>query len=473
MNAFSAEYIKKGAGGEWITDPFVEMATGFSYDTRKLNPGNIFLALKTEKADGHLYLKDAYSKGAIAAVVEKPDRSIPFPQLVVKDVLAAFQKLALYHRNNFEGNVYGITGSCGKTTSKDWLSQLLGVNETCSTIVNENNLLGVPVTLMRMDSTVHQHAVIEAGMNIKGEMEQIAKTLVPDICLVTNVYPVHLEWVGGIEDIAYEKALLAKATRKEGGIIFPYGCFEYKAFRDLLNKNITVLLNHNETCALNDLKKEQICIYKVDRPFKERAVITLQYKGKDELYEVPFMSKGKLANAALVILTAREGGVEPEVIQGRIAGWKMAEYRGEWVRDGDQNYFVDCYNANPVAMVDAIEYFNEVTAGEKNRLYVLGCMGELGLQSKKYHYTTGQRLGIGENDQVLVIGKDAESFAEGIRESGVSPDAITCLSDKELARERINNFKGSIFLKGSKVYRLWELVPALQKQKDQKPCLVI
>lgn len=473
MKPFSAEYLRIGTGGRWETD-FKGIANGFCYDTRKLKGGEIFLALKTEKADGHAYLKEAYEQGACGAIVERADGAVPMPQLVVKDVLAAFQKLAQYHRRNFKGIAYGITGSCGKTTSKDWLTELVGAKETCATIINENNLLGVPMTLMRMDDRLHKQAVIEAGMNIKGEMEALSRMIEPDITVIMNVYPVHLEWVGEVEDIAYEKAFLARFTRKDGKIIIPYACLEYEAFRGLLDKRLIVLMNKDEVDSIKEgLKEDQICYSRIERKSKEKVILELDYKGKKEIYDVPFMSKGRLNNAALVILTVREGGIQPEMIQERIQGWKMAEFRGEWLRHEGQTYFIDCYNANPVAMMDAVEYFKEMAMNENRRLYVLGCMGELGARTKEYHYGTGKELRIAKNDHVFVIGKDAESFAFGIRDSGVDENQILCFNHKEEARERVQAFKGSIFLKGSKKYRLWELLPKLNEKENKQPCLVI
>jgi len=193
MPTFAPEKMAAWTGGHWTRIPGGALG-GFTQDTRQLAAGQVFVAVKTAMRDGHDFLGEALKRGATAALVGREVAGAKLPQLVVDDPLAAFQLIAREHRREFHGTVVGVTGSVGKTSTKDLLALLLGGPEAVlATAGNLNNHLGVPLTLTRLDSAVHRAAVIEAGISEPGEMAPLAEMIEPDHSVVTLVGPAHLQ----------------------------------------------------------------------------------------------------------------------------------------------------------------------------------------------------------------------------------------------------------------------------------------
>ncbi|MBR1843808.1 MAG: UDP-N-acetylmuramoyl-tripeptide--D-alanyl-D-alanine ligase, partial [Opitutales bacterium] len=180
--------------GVWSKVPQAPVE-GFCFDTRKLTKNACFLALKTATNDGHLYVKTARDCGASAAIVEHFIEDFDLPQLRVENTLSAFQSIARAYRQILPTKIIALTGSAGKTSAKELLSLLLG-EETFKSHENLNNTLGVPFSLTQIDGSVHKIAVLEAGISEKGEMDTLASMLQPDVSILINVEPVHLEHFG-------------------------------------------------------------------------------------------------------------------------------------------------------------------------------------------------------------------------------------------------------------------------------------
>jgi len=457
MYAFDSQQLAHDTNGKWIGNEYPNKISGFSYDTRTLNPGDLFLALKGESRDGHEYLDLAFKKAASAAIVEQFNPNIPLPQLKVPDTLKAFQQIARSHRERCKGLVFGVTGSCGKTTTKDLLTHLLGQN-THSTFINNNNLLGVPLTLTGLDPIKHDYAVIEAGTNMIGEMECLASMIIPDISIITNVYPVHLQGLGPLDNIAHEKSFLAKATKEDGYVLFPSSCLQFKPFL-LLGDKARVLAYEGEKLAF---AQNQIIFYRIEENPDSTIsiIITLPDSRLADAYIVPMLSDGVLSNIALAISSCLLAGIEVSQIKEHLKLWTPSQHRGQIYHSGKQIYYADCYNANPVAMKDALNIFQKRFNSSYDHLYILGCMGELGDDASKYHYELGVSLKLKSKDQILLLGEHAKDYERGLKDAGNKPSQIICLQNKENAFDYLNRFEGAIFLKGSKPYALWELLPS-------------
>ncbi|PWU07669.1 MAG: hypothetical protein C5B43_00025 [Verrucomicrobia bacterium] len=471
MQIFDPLELEKMSNGIWTNGKLPEEIRGFAFDTRELKKGDLFLALKGDIRDGHDYLDEAMRVGAVGAIVEKVDLNRNFPQLQVSNVLEAFQNIARKHREEFGGKIIGITGSCGKTTTKDLVSLLLG-EESYKTFLNHNNLLGVPMTLMGLDNDLHKFGVIEAGMNIRGEMECLVSMIRPDISIITNIFPVHLEGVGEIKDIAREKAYLAEGTKQGGIVLFPKSCLEYEEFRSLGSK-VRVLAKKEE--VIEDLLENQIIRYEIEEDLDDVITIHLELPDFAKIYsfDLPMVSEGVIINVMLAISTALLLGVQPEEIRERLLNWVPSKYRGEIYQSGKQIYYADCYNANPASMLDALGVFQKRFKNFGRYLYVLGCMGELSDKAELYHYQVGKSLKLRDEDSVLLLGRDAPHYFLGLKDAGNDFSQIICLQNKEKAFEYLNGFEGAVFLKGSKPYALWELLPkeaALQKSRKIITC---
>ncbi len=447
MPTFAAEKLATWTGGSWSPFPGPGAAlTGFNQDTRTLSAGQVFVALKTEKRDGHDFLGEAKARGAAAALVSHPVAGESLPQLIVADPLAAFQRIAREHRLEFHGTVVGVTGSVGKTSTKDLLGLLLGgTPSVLATAGNLNNYIGIPLTLTRLEPAVHQFAVIEAGINTPGEMQPLAEMIEPDHAVVTLVAPAHLEKLGSLEGVAAEKVTLLRNVRGGGLQVFPVSCWAHPVFQSLANPLILVPENEGMTRVTGRTVKFNV----FHRP--DRSEVRLDGKRTFVLRRV---SAGMAQNAALALALASELGVTDADLQSRLTNWQPSKWRGELRQSGQATVYCDFYNANPASMGDAIDAFNGTVRADESRLYVIGCMEELGAQSAEYHRLLGRTMHLRRGDHLYVIGGQAAALREGLLENGNDPAQVDVLTDLAPVRERLAGFKGAVFLKGSRRYQL-------------------
>lgn len=445
----------------------------------------MFVALKTEKRDGHDFLPVAAQAAAAAALVSQPRADVAIPQLVVRDPLAAFQAIAREHRRAFQRPVIGISGSAGKTSTKDLLALLLGgvscgvtateenavrephsdfaletprrvevgatlTGRVLATEGNLNNHLGVPLTLTRIDADRHEFAVIEAGISAPGEMGMLAAMIEPDLSLITLIAAAHTAELGGLDGVAREKARLSKATRPGGLALFSRETAGYSAFRELGVPTLVV--------GRVEAEPTSIPFGAVTYVLTQRAMETAVSVALPEQRPLPFtfrrVSDGMAQNAVLAIVASLQLGVSADLIQRRLREWKPAKLRGEIRRDGGRLLYLDCYNANPAAMLDALQVFRAIAPEDQPRLLVLGCMEELGPDAPTYHRQLGERLGLRSGDQAFVIGTWAEDVHAGARSAGVAVGQVQVAESAAAITAVVAAWGGSVFVKGSRRYRL-------------------
>src|SRR5258708_5510845 len=445
MPTFAAEKLATWTGGSWNRLPGGAIE-GFNQDTRTLNAGQVFVALKTGKRDGHDFLGEAQTRGATAALVGRAVSDATLPQLVVADPLAAFQRIAREHRREFHGPVVGVTGSVGKTSTKDLLALLLGGSpDVLATEGNLNNHIGVPLTLTRLEPAVHRAAVVEAGISEPGEMAVLAGVVEPDHSGVTLIAPAHLEKLGALEGVALEKSRLPAANHPGGVAVFPVSCWAFESFHTLANPLVLVPENEGMTKVAGRSVKFNV----FHRP--ERTEVSFDGRRRFILRRV---SAGMAQNAALALALASELGVGDAALQSRLEGWQPSKWRGEMRTSGEATVYCDFYNANPASMTDAIDVFNSTVPADLPRLYVLGCMEELGPDSAIYHRQLGRTLHLRRGDFLFTLGPQAGALREGLLENGNDPAQVAVLNGLAPVRERLAGFKGAVFLKGSRRYQL-------------------
>jgi UDP-N-acetylmuramoyl-tripeptide--D-alanyl-D-alanine ligase len=423
-------------------------------DSRRLEPGQAFVALKTERRDGHDFLGDALLSGACAAVVARPVPAVGLAQLVVADPLAALQAVARRHRMGFRGTVVGITGSAGKTSTKEILALLLGGEESgvLATEANLNNQIGVALTICRLDPSRHRLAVIEAGISAPGEMRPLASIIEPDIALVTLVGPAHLAELGGLEGVAREKAVLAASVRSGGVCIYPSSCEAYAAFQGLASSGSVVV--------------EAVADLGASAQAAGRIPFTVSHSGEHTTVAVAYgppppvvatlgrVTDGMAQNAAMAICAALRIGVPRDEIRRRLLSWRSSPLRGEWRVSEGRRLYLDCYNANPASMADALAAFNAVAPRGEPRLLVLGCMEELGSEAERYHVELGRSLRLRSGDRVAAIGSLAGAIRQGAIEAGNRADQIEVAESVGPLSARLSAFRGSVFVKGSRRHEL-------------------
>lgn len=447
MPVFSASFLAAATSGRWTREPAADTpVTGFTMDSRQLEPGQCFVALRTSKRDGHDYLAAAREAGAAAALVSTPDATLALPQLVVADPLKAFQQIATAHRQTFTGPVIGVTGSAGKTSTKELLALLLSAvpGDVLATPGNLNNQIGVPLTLTRLDTAAHRFAVIEAGIGDRGEMAVLADMIRPDHAIVTLIGPAHLATIGTLEDVAREKSRLPAAVPEGGLRIFGVGCLNYHEFRSFSSPGVLVapgIVNVGD---------------------ETRITIAPNLTGSSRPEELTFVcrrvSQGMAHNAALALTTALWLGVTVEQAQERLSRWQPAALRGEQVTDHAGRWvYIDCYNANPASMLDALDAFVSTSPEDRPRLFLVGGMEELGSVAQEYHQRLGEALRqlLRPEDSALVL---ADAALARVVAQAAFPRSVRPADNLGVLRERLEAHSGSVFIKGSRRYQLESLL---------------
>lgn len=448
MPTFTPAFLASAAQGRWTREPSAAApVTGFSVDSRHLERGQCFVALKTAKRDGHDFLAAASAAGAAAALVSAPDPKLDLPQLVVADPLAAFQAIAAAHRRAFAGPVIGVTGSAGKTSTKELLALLLSSapGDVLATQGNLNNYLGVPLTLTRLDPARHKFAVIEAGIGAPGEMSALAGMIRPDHAIVTFIGPAHLTALGSLEGVAREKALLPAAVPPGGLRVFTAGCLNYHAFRAFAEPGLVVApeVSHDAKGT-----RVEIALGDADAPAPLMRAFTCRR-----------LSEGMARNAALALTVALRLGVSPDDAQRRLQAWQPAALRGEHVSDHAGRWlYVDCYNANPASMLDALDAFIAMAPADQPRLFLIGGMQELGVHALDYHRRLGEALkqALRPVDLAMILA-DVE-FARAVVLGSGGSRAVVAADSLAALRDRLDAHRGSVFIKGSRRYQLESLL---------------
>ncbi|PHX79785.1 MAG: UDP-N-acetylmuramoylalanyl-D-glutamate--2,6-diaminopimelate ligase [Opitutia bacterium] len=448
MPTFSTADLATWSEGRWTTAPRAAVM-GFGTDTRALCPGDVFVAVRTERRDGHDFLGAARSQGAACALVERPVAD-DLPQLVVDDSLAALRRLAARWRANFPGRVIGITGSVGKTSTKELLAALLGA-EAFVTEANLNNLIGVPLMLLRVDPARHRFAVIEAGMSVPGELGVSAAIIRPDIAIVTNVEPVHLEGVGSLAGIAREKATLVAELAPGGRAIIPAALLDWPEFEAQASRCVAVQFEGEAAPAVAPARLVRASFLTDARG--QRSLVL-----DNEVFPLASISDGLARNAALALVAALEAGRPSVELAALTAKWMPPAGRGSVHVEGERTFYVDCYNSSPASLLDSARAFDRVSRGSATpRLFVLGGMAELGPASAQLHRECGAQLPLRAGDQVVGFGGDAAALLQGIAFPGAETAVVASIVE---AAACVAAHRGYVFLKGSRAFALERCLPA-------------
>jgi UDP-N-acetylmuramoyl-tripeptide--D-alanyl-D-alanine ligase len=447
MPTFSSADLAAWADGRWTAAPRAAL-TGFGTDTRALRAGDVFVAVRTERRDGHDFLGAARAQGAACALVGRPVDA-DLPQLVVDDPLAALRRVAARWRADFPGPVIGVTGSVGKTSTKEMLAALLGA-EAFVTEANLNNTIGVPLMLLRVEPSVHRFAVIEAGMSLPGELAISAAVLRPDIALVTNVAPVHLEGVGSLAGVAREKAALVAALAPGGRAIIPAALLDWPDFAAHAGRCVAVQFEGEAAPAVAPARLVRAA-FLVDARGQRSLVLD------GEVFPLAPISDGLARNAALALVAARAVGRPAEALAAVTAKWMPPAGRGSVHVEGDRTFYVDCYNSSPASLLDSARAFDRLSrASAAPRLFVLGGMAELGPTSAQLHRDCGAQLPLRSGDHVVAFGGESAALLQGVALPGVELSAAASVED---AAARVAAHRGFVFLKGSRSFALERCLP--------------
>ena len=392
------------------------LVLGYSIDSRTIRPGELFFAVKGERMDGHDFVAQALGKGAAAAVVRK-DQLARYPViaglLAVDDTLDALQKLATAVRRWWGKPLVGITGSTGKTTTKDAIAHVLSQRfRVLKSQGNFNNHFGLPLMLLQLEPE-HEIAVIEMGMSHAGEIAALAKIAQPEIGVVTNVAPVHLEFFDSVADIARAKYELI-ASLPAGGTAILNADDEYVSQfgRDFHGK---VVLYGMKSSA--DVRAEN-----VEPRGAAGSEFDLVVGGCREHATLAMVGVHNIYNALAAVTVGLDRGLTPSEAGGALATLAPPDKRGEVVQLGNITVINDCYNSNPKALDAMVDTLAAMPA--KRRIVVAGEMLELGPAGEEMHRRSGQHMAGQKIDWLVGVRGLAKPMVEAARAAGIRAEFV-------------------------------------------------
>ncbi len=353
------------------------LVRGVSIDSRQISPGDLFAALPGSRSDGVSYVDDALAGGAVAALV--PQGAAGPGRIEVDDVLDALSVIAREVRNRSRARVVGITGSTGKTSTKDILASLLSPHaELVASLQNQNNELGVPLTLLRIDAGT-EVAVVEMAMRAVGEIAHLAAIARPDIGVITGIGPVHLELLGSVERVAAAKAELLSALPEDGLAIVPHG-------EPLLAPHLAELRCPVVTFGDDPAADVRLVSF---RRLDGGGEAEIALRGRTLFLPVSFASQHNAVNLTAAVAVYDALGLPLDGVAEGSRSVRFSRWRGEEIPlPGGGLLIADCYNANPTSMRAALVHLSDA-AGERRRVAVLGDMAELGAGADGFHRQIG------------------------------------------------------------------------------------
>jgi UDP-N-acetylmuramoyl-tripeptide--D-alanyl-D-alanine ligase len=419
-----AEFLS--ASGEFDSGLF---ARAYSIDSRTIEAGQLFFAVKGERFDGHDFVEQALQKGAVAAVVRKdslPRYAHKTQLLAVDDTLLALQRLALAVRRLWGKPVVGVTGSAGKTTTKEAIAHVLSKRfRVLKSEGNFNNHFGLPLMLLKLEPE-HEIAVIEMGMSHAGEIAALAKIAEPEIGVVTNVAPVHLEFFDSIAGIARAKYELIASLPSHGTAVLNMDDEYVSQFgRDFKGKVLTYGLRPGVDVRAENISSDGVhgsAFEVIAEGFRQRAALSL-------------VGTHNIHNALAAVAVALDRGMSPSEAVNALASLSPGDKRGQVVKVGNITVINDCYNSNPKAleaMVNAL-----VSMPAKRRIVVAGEMLELGPAAEELHRKSGQHIAEKKIDALIGVRGLAEPMVASAKHGGIEAEfAVTPQEAGEwLARE--------------------------------------
>lgn len=402
-------------GGDWQGATEGARFTGAVCDSRLVQPGHLFVALRGERTDGHLYLEDAQHRGASLLLVERQHPALQaaaftVPRIEVGSSLQALFDLAAWHRDKFDIPFVAVTGSNGKTTTKEMIAAVLGSRfETFKTPGNLNSGIGVPLALFGL-SPRHEVAVCELGMSSPHEIDRLGGLTRPRCAVFTNIAPVHLETLHTLEDVAKAKFELLAHLSDDGLAVF---C----ADDPILKRRALELGDRSRTYGLEegaDLRGFDVRVEKDGVRFRTDGGLDVA---------LPLFGRHNVYNALAALSVARLFGVETLDAVAALSVMEPAPHRSRILELGTLTLIDDVYNANPRAMAAALESYS-VYPVRARRVAVLGDMLELGGGARAWHRETGEIAAAGRLDLLVCVGELAAELARGATERGFPASCV-------------------------------------------------
>lgn len=424
MIDWNPELLAKICKGELIHQSDIPI-NGFSTDTRTIRPGDIYIALSGENFNGHAFVKAALEK-KVSGIIISEKVSLPenFSCFVLKvaDCLIALQDCAAHYRKNHSGCFIGVTGSNGKTTTRSMLSYLLSENHRCSsTTGNLNNHIGLPLTLLSTPQDA-EYIVLEMGMNHSGEIRDLCKIATPDAALVSNIGPAHIGILGNLKNIASAKAEIFEKLPEKAAAIAPS------------DTDFTDIFKSTATSGLKTFGKSNAADYKISDVKMSLGEVSFKMTHLETkvICTLPLAGEHNAFNAAAALAIFHSLGFDLASGAKRLESFSAVNARMEKIEKDGINILLDCYNANPGSMTEALKFLS-ICPGK--RIAVLGDMKELGDLSCELHSSIGRLAGELKPELLITVGKESQAIADAAINSGMSRNSVIALNSNDEAAE--------------------------------------
>lgn len=455
METLKCEEIVKAVGGILISGEINTEFYSISTDSRKIKEGDLFIPLAGERFDGHDYIESSLEQGAYGSLTQKDVEPLCGKVLIkVSDTMKALRDLAEYYRKKYEIPFVGITGSVGKTSTKEMVSAVLSKRfNVLKTQGNFNNEIGVPLTVFNLD-TSHEVAVVEMGMSGFGEISRLTSIVKPDIAIITNIGLSHIEKLGSKNNI-----LRAKMEVFEG-----------------LNEKGLVILNGDDKLlyGLNNLLKFRTVFYGMEDGLHYQAynleslgekgsTFDIQLENREYRVKIPVPGIHNVYNALAGIAVGIELGISPEKIIAGIEEFSPGNMRLNVLNQNGLKIINDAYNASPQSMEAAIDVLKDISS-EGRTFAVLGDMLELGDISYSAHVDIGRYAVSKGIDYVVAVGENGRNIAHGAIEAGAEEQRVFEFKENADAGRFLKGFLKSgdvLLVKGSRGMRMEEIVNIL------------
>lgn len=443
MKEMKAIDVSRAVDGQLAADGNI-IIRSVSTDSRSIEPGCLFVAIRGERFDGHSYIREALDKGAVLVMAEM-GASIPegAPAVLVKDSVIALGELAEYHRRRFHIPVVAVTGSVGKTSTKEIIAATLSAGlKVHKTRGNFNNEIGLPLSVLELDDS-HQVAVFEMGMRGFGEIDYLARIVRPDIAVITNIGISHIERLGSRQNILKAKLEIIRGMKDDGVVILNGDDELLSGLRGLLKQN-TLFYGMEEFC---DVRASDL----LSRG-EEGISFSVRHKNREHRFFVPAPGIHNVQNALAAISTALTLNFDDETIEKGLLSYSGDRMRMNIIETDGVKVINDAYNAAPASVSSALKVLSEIGAN-KRKWAVLGDMLELGDWAEDAHREIGMQVAESGIDYLVGIGDLARWYVEGALDHGMPLENTRLFQNAEDVKSYLRQkiVKGDVILfKGSR-----------------------
>lgn len=456
-NEFTVEIIQKVCNGKIKSEGKNKIINKFCNDTREIKNGDIFISIKPEKGEGVQYIAEAFNKGALGCITEyelsddfinkHKDKTI----IQVEDSIKAMQELAKYKRELYDIPVVGITGSVGKTTTKEMIASALAKKYKISKNKgNYNNHIGVPLTILDWEDDI-EVAIVEMGMNHLGEIRELTNIAKPTIAVITNIGTAHIGFLGSRENILKAKLEILEGLPKNGKVVINND-------NDMLNK-VNVQEYEKVTYGIDN---ESIYMAESINVTEETTEYTVKIDGKEYNVFIPSSGKHFVLNSLCAITVGKLLNVEIEKMIDAISKFENTGKRIEIKEINNIKMVNDYYNANYDSVKAALEVLNKINA--KRKVAILGDMKELGKYEEELHRNVGKEIINNKVDVLITVGNLARYIAQEAKELGLKQ--VYTFERNEECIANLNNIikeEDAVLIKASKAMHFEEIAKNMEE----------